>query len=375
MKRLVIVFLSAVCLLLALPANMSAVFAQEIETTPKEGPSLNAQVSYQVSTNYRIGVGDILSLAVYPQDEYSANDILVRSDGTATFPKIGEFQVYGKSILELTKELNTKLSRALRNHQVTISVINTRPVIFYLTGAVNRQGPFQMSTNAHEQAYAINNETSSRRLDLVLSNILSNAGGVTLKADLSQVQIKHRDGDAIKTVNLWKVLRQGSANDDPWLDPGDTVFVPELPAHGTMSDEDFKLLANSVLAPKGFPVRVIGEVKNPALIKLEGDSPYLSSALALTGGFAPQALKTAVAVRRFTDDTHFSTMFVNPQKMDVLLRPNDVVFIGESKLYKTGRFMREASEILTPFTNAASIAGNAAQTFGTGGWRRLSTGN
>jgi protein involved in polysaccharide export with SLBB domain len=361
---------AVLALVLVFLLTVPPVRAAEPTTTPSGPAPISARISYQVSDSYRIGVGDILSITVQPQDEYSSNDILVRSDGKATFSRIGEFSVYGKRISDLTTEISNKLASTLQNHTVTINVTNTRPALFYLTGAVNRIGPFEMSTNARDRDYSINNETSERRLDLVLTNILANAGGLKLNADLAHVQIKRQDTDEVQTVDLWKVLKEGSAENNPWLNPGDSIYVPELLDGSMMNDEQFKMLANSTLSPKNFPIRVIGEVKNPSLVKLEGETPLLSTAIAIAGGFTPMALKDIVAVRRFTDENHFTTLFIDTRKMDFMLRPNDIVYVGESKLYKTGRFMQQAAMILSPFSELAGTGASASQVFGFGGWQQ-----
>jgi polysaccharide biosynthesis/export protein len=341
-------------------------YALDFATT--ESPALSARVSYQSASSYRIGSGDILSITITPQEEFSADNITVRSDGKATFPKIGELSVNGKSVKELTAEIKLLLSTELVNHNVTVSVTNTRPAIVYLTGSVAKAGPFQMITNGQERNNGNTGNGSERRLDLILSNVLANSGGVKLNADLSRVVVSHRDTGKTTVVNFWKVLKEGNLEHDPWLTSGDSIHVPELPEGTLMNDEDFKLLTNSILSPPSFPVRVIGQVQNPALVKLEGETPLLSTAIAVAGGFAPSALKNIVAVKRFTDDQHFTTLYVNVNEMDFMLRPNDVVYVGENKTYKAGRFMQQAAKILSPFVEAGSIGANASQIFGFGGW-------
>lgn len=335
-------------------------------TAPEKG--LNVRIEYNVSHSYRIGPGDVLSLNVYPQEEFSHNDILVRSDGMATFPKVGDLMVSGKTVDDINQELKEKLSQWIKNATVTLSIASTRPAIFYLSGSVKKAGPFEMVTNAHDSSYTINNENYGRRADLVLTNVLANAGGVKLNADLSQIQIKHKDTNQIVTVNLWKVLKEGVSDEDLWLNPGDSIYVPELSHGRMMSDEDFQTLLNSVIAPKTFPVRVIGQVQTPNLVKLEGETPLLSTAIAMAGGFSPQALKKVVAIKRFTDDNHFTTLFINVEKNDFVLRPNDVVYVAESKLYQTGRFMQQVSLILGPIRDVATTGAMGAQVFGFGGW-------
>lgn len=362
-KYIVWIFISLII------AFFFALSAEAQQKTTYSDEPLGARISLRLSNSYRIGVGDIISLSVYPQEEYSASNVLVRSDGKSTFPKIGILKTAGKSVEELTSEINKVLNTQLRKHFITIGITSTRSAIFYLTGAVNRPGPFQMVTHVNEQNSQ--NEASIRQLDMGLSNVLSSAGGVKLTADLSQVQIRHARTAESMTVNLWKVLKEGSSENDPWLDPGDTIFIPELPQGGVMSDLDFKIFVNSVLSPKTFPVRVIGEVHNPSLVKIEGETPLLSTAIAMAGGYAPQALKTTVAVRRFTDDNHFTTLFIDTRKSDFMLRPNDIVYVGETKMYQAGRFMQQAAQILAPFSEAAIVGGNSSQMMGFGGWRKM----
>ncbi|MEM0951549.1 MAG: polysaccharide biosynthesis/export family protein [Cyanobacteria bacterium P01_H01_bin.74] len=374
-KIIFTVFLS--CFVLLSVSYIS--LAQQLDLTDlpaKEAPddnasALSARVSYQSSSLYRIGSGDILSLSVNPQNEFSADRIIVRPDGQATFPKIGELTVTGKSIKELSAEVKLLLSNELVNHNVTIDITNSRPATIYLTGAVHKVGPFQMVTNADDHNDNANTSATEKRLDLTLSNVLANSGGVKLNADLSRIVVSHRDTGKTRVVNFWKVLKEGSQSHDPWLTSGDSIHVPSLPDGSLMDDADFKLLANSILSPANFPVRVIGQVKNPSLVKLEGETPLLSTAIAVAGGFNNGAMKEVVAVRRFTDEKQFTTLYVNTKEMDFMLRPNDVVYVGENKTYKAGRFMEQAANILSPFAQAGNIGANASQIWGFGGWRNL----
>lgn len=341
--------------------------AVEVATLDKSKP-LSAYIQYNVSRSYRIGSGDVLSLNVFPQEEFSNKDILVRSDGMASFPRVGELVVTGKTVAEVTAEIRENLNHWIKNANVTVSITKTRPALLYLAGAVMKSGSFEMITDANANGLTVNGDNNARRLDLVLTNVLANAGGIKLSADLSHVQVKRKGETEVEVVDLWKVLKEGEADKDLWLNPGDSIFIPELPQSGLMSDADFKVLSNSILSPKNFPARVLGEVKNPSLVKMEGETPLLSTAIAMAGGYAPQASKKLVAVRRFTDDNHFTTLYVDVEKYDFMLRPNDVVYVGENKMYKAGRFMHQAAQVLEPFRDAATIGAMSSQVFGFGGW-------
>ena len=335
---------------------------------------LSAHVSYNVSRTYRVGAGDLLTINVYPQTEYSAQDVLVRSDGTASFPIIGQVKVTGKTLEELQQDIEAQLNQTIRNYKVTIAVANTRPAVFYLSGAVKKPGPLELVTDSHE-SNRVGMVDATRRTEQSLMNILANAGGVKLNADLSNVQVKNSETGEIDSINLWKVLKEADARQNPWLNPGDSVYIPELPQGELMPDDEFKLLANSIIGPKSFPVRVMGEVAHPNLVQMEGETPLLSTAIALSGGFTPQGLQKAVAVRRFTDEHHFTTLLIDATKNDFTLRPNDIVYVGESKIYKAGRYMEQVSHILQPFQEAAMIGGYSSQTVGFGGWKNRNMGS
>lgn len=174
-----------------------------------------------------------------------------------------------------------------------------------------------------------------------------------MEADLSRVKVTRGDGSEVIKVNLWNMLKHGSNAEDVVLQSGDSVEIPTLQAMA-LSDEEYTLLLSSSIGPGTFPVRVIGEVDKPGVYELDGTSPLLNSAIAKAGGYKPGANKKVIAIRRFSGETNLSTLHVDPNKMDFTLRPNDVVYITEQKIYKSGRYFENVAKILSPFTNASS---------------------
>lgn len=318
--------------------------------------------------SYRINVGDVLSVNVYNQSDLSANGILVRSDGNASFNGIGEIQVAGKTIREATLLLESQVRELVREPRISLTVSESKPPSVYLAGAVMRPGMLQvgnstaaLSNNNSSTTSASGNGSgtsqsgtglSGNRMDFRLSSVLSAAGGVKLSADLANVTVT-RDGQLFKTVNLWELLKNGSSENDLMLQNGDSVFVPELP-YQALDDATYQLLLSSAIGPQVFPVRIIGDVKTPGVYDLNSTTPYLNSAIAKGGGFNYGANIHVVAIRRFTGENKFSTLMIDPNRHDFMLRPNDVVYISEQKIYKTGRFADNAAKVLSPFTNMAS---------------------
>jgi protein involved in polysaccharide export with SLBB domain len=345
-------------------------------TQPAGATQLRARVQYQ-NQKYLLGPGDILKVQVQGEPEYTENEVLVHPDGHAVFAGIGEIDVAERSVSEVTYELTERLKRYLVSPRVTVALVSTRPSTLYVHGAVMHPGMFQMATSSNNANLHVENNNTIVRTDMRLSNVLANAGGVLMNADLSNVQVtrtasrfnaEDEPKKEVITVNLWRLLKEGAQDQDILLQPGDVVYVPEAKAMA-LNDEDFDVLLRSPLGPQTFPVRVIGDVKTPGVYNLDGTSPLLNTAIAKAGGFDQQANRKVIAIRRFSNDQQsFTTFFIEPKKGDIYLRPNDVVYISENKLYKSGRFFQQVANVLAPFQSVATTGSSAAQIFGWGGW-------
>jgi polysaccharide export outer membrane protein len=327
-----------------------------------QAANLTGQLQFAEGT-YRINVGDILSVNVYNQPDLSSNGILVRSDGNASFNGVGEVQVAGKTIREATELLESQVRELVREPRITLTVSESKPPTVYLAGAVLHPGMLQAGTTNNtgnagttdtdsKSSGAGPSSTIASRMDFRISNVLAAAGGVKLSADLANVMIT-RDGQPYKTVNLWHLLKEGNNDADIMLQNGDSVYIPELPEQA-LDDATYQLLLSSAIGPKTFPIRIIGDVKQPGVYELNGTSPYLNSAIAKGGGFNPTANRKVVALRRFTAEDKFSTLMIDPNKHDFMLRPNDVIYVSEQTVYKAGLFAESVSKVLSPFTSTAN---------------------
>jgi polysaccharide export outer membrane protein len=346
---------------LTLPAALAQ--PERLEAMPQR-PGLNARLDFTEDA-YRINVGDILSINVYNQPDLSGNSILVRSDGQATLNGIGEVPVAGKTVREAARLIEERMEELVREPRVALTVAESKPPSVYLAGAVMRPGLLQTALSAPGSNTASGASESGdggkaasgsggnlSRMDFRLSSILGAAGGVRLNADLANIMIS-RGGQPYRTVNLWNMLKAGDTSEDAILQNGDAVYVPELPEQA-LDDDTYRLLLSSAVGPRSFPVRVIGEVKQPGVYDLNAASPFLASALARGGGFGTGANRKVVAIRRFSGETKFSTLFVNPNQTDFMLRPNDVVYVSEQKTYRSGQFMDNVSKVLSPFNTISS---------------------
>jgi polysaccharide export outer membrane protein len=117
---------------------------------------------------YVIGAGDLLNIQVFEQEKISG-PLRVRSDGRITVPLINEIEAAGKTTAQLKTELEAALKSVILVPQVTITVVEQRPVEITVLGEVNKQGPLQLQRGSG------------------LAQALAAAGGLTTFADRDKI--------------------------------------------------------------------------------------------------------------------------------------------------------------------------------------------
>jgi polysaccharide biosynthesis/export protein len=99
------------------------------------------------SSDYVIGVGDMINIRVYEQEGLSG-DVKVRRDGKTALPLVGEIAVAGKRPLELSSEIETKLKQFVVSPRVTVNVAASQPVSISTLGEVSRVGAITLDPPA-----------------------------------------------------------------------------------------------------------------------------------------------------------------------------------------------------------------------------------
>lgn len=305
---------------------------------------------------YKICAGDLLSIAVYDEPDLTQSDIIVRPDGYATINPVGEVFVEGLSIEELTKVLEGKFVSYVNYPKVSVAIKDFNPASVYIFGAVQKPGTYQQMTALSKQFADSKNPTV--RTDLTLVNVISNAGGISTNADLSNISITS-DDKTEKKVNLWKFIREGDISQNVKLRSGDSIFVPKLES-ALQSDEDFRLITKMSLFPVSFPVRVIGEVRVPGTYDIKGESPYLNTAVSDAEGYTLEAKKTAVIVYRKASNEKLARIYVDPFKQDFLLRPNDLIEVKKRSLMKCVAGASYLTKLISPFMSIGTTANSWA---------------
>lgn len=90
---------------------------------------------------YRIGAGDLLSIAVFDEPDLGLDKVRVGTNGTVSFPLLGEINVSRLMPAELEALLEERLSDGyLKKPEVTVSILEYR--MFYVSGEVKKPGGY-----------------------------------------------------------------------------------------------------------------------------------------------------------------------------------------------------------------------------------------
>lgn len=199
--------LALVTFLLTLLTSLAGCSNQKLAAAPEVGASA-------VLAEYKIGVGDALTINVWRNPELSLN-VPVRPDGKISMPLVGDIMAANLSAEELAKSITTSLSAFIRSPQVTVIVANPSSSDFQrrvrITGAV-------------ENPQSVPYRDGMTVLDLVLL-----AGGTNQYASANKAKLYRQENGQLKiyAIKLDDLINDGDVKTNYALQPSDIVTVPE----------------------------------------------------------------------------------------------------------------------------------------------------
>jgi protein involved in polysaccharide export with SLBB domain len=187
-------------------------------------------------------------------------------DGKITLPKVGTIGVTGLTFGELKTTLNKELSRYYTNFQMNVSMGPLRSMRVYIVGNAAKPGAYTISSLS------------------TLVNSLFEAGGPNKTGSMRDIQVK-RNTHTVVRFDMYDFLLKGNKTKDVRLMPEDVIFIP----------------------PVGPLAGIAGNVKNPAIYELKGETRLLDL-IEMAGGLSGMAFRGRVQVQR-TQTNEFRTVF------------------------------------------------------------------
>ncbi len=161
---------------------------------------------------YRIAPGDTFDITFELSPEFNQTAVAVQPDGFVTLRGVGDLQVQGQTVPELTETLRGAYGKILNDPIISVSLKDFEKPYFVVDGQVSRPGKYDL------------------RGTVTLTQAIAIAGGFTDKARHSQVLLFRRINSQwmhAQIIDVKKMEKEGKLAEDVKLRPGDMMFVPK----------------------------------------------------------------------------------------------------------------------------------------------------
>ena len=160
----------------------------------------------QPGADYVVHSGDVLDVQVWGEPRLSG-EVVVRDDGRITMPLIGDVPADGKLAKGLATDITTKLSEFIPGVSVSVSVLATAPIRYFLQGTFMKPGEYR----------------SDKRITFLQA--VATGGGFAPFADESNVILIRRTGDNDLRYELDYNRVVDGREPNPELKNGDTIVI------------------------------------------------------------------------------------------------------------------------------------------------------
>jgi polysaccharide biosynthesis/export protein len=188
-------------------ASASAVAAP----APDANSSTSTPQLQQRYPRYKVRAGDQFDVNFDLSPEFNQT-VTVQPDGYVTLRGVGDVHVQDETVPQLTETVRTAYSKILRDPLIAIVLKDFEKPYFIADGQVGKPGKYEL------------------RGDTTLTQAVAIAGGFQDSARHSQVLLFRRVDDQwteAKVIDVKKMEKTGVLNEDPFLHPGDMLFVPK----------------------------------------------------------------------------------------------------------------------------------------------------
>lgn len=285
-KRLMLAFIAAMTVATAAPAQSpqglppgaaQAIAAQTGQATAPAAAAAQPAASTSTDAGYVMGPDDVIEVDVLGQPEFKTR-ARVRADGTIALPFLGTVPVRGETPVSFASDIAAKLRSGgyYANPIVNVEIASYASRYVVVLGEVASPG-----LQPVDRSYRV-------------SEIIARAGGLK-PSGAEYVILRRETGEELKLP--FEKLAMGAAADDPVVNPGDKIYVPQM--------ETFY---------------VYGQIAAPGVYGIQ-DEMTLRKALARGGGLTPSGSEKRVKI--FRNGTPVKA------NLEMPIQPGDVIVVGE----------------------------------------------
>lgn len=162
-------------------------------------------------TPYKLQIGDVLDVKLQMNPELN-DQVTVRPDGKISTTIASDVMAYGRTVREVSKDLEDRYSRQLLHPEIALLVRSFAPTRVYVTGEVVNPGEF------------INVGPS-----LTLTQAIARAGGIKNTAQPTKLVILRRgagEKPVAYSANYADAITGKDPSSDVRLAPYDVVYIP-----------------------------------------------------------------------------------------------------------------------------------------------------
>ncbi|HUI83603.1 MAG TPA: SLBB domain-containing protein [Candidatus Binatia bacterium] len=257
-----------------------------------------------VTANYVLGPGDELLIRTWGQINLDVHTTVDRN-GAIYIPRVGNLNVAGLKYDQLQGFLKSQIGRIYQNFDLNVAMGELRSIDVFVVGQAKRPGRYTLSSLS------------------TLANAVFASSGPSPAGSMRHIQLK-RGATLVTDFDLYDLLLKGDKSKDVLLQPEDVIYF----------------------APVGPQVAMGGEVNNPAIYELKGETT-LGEALQLAGGLSTTALGARVYVEQIKDrkDRSIEEVKLDEAGMAHPLKDGDVL---------------NFTPISPRFVNSVTLRGNVA---------------
>ena len=286
------------------------------------------------TSDYPLGVGDVVEISVPSIEELRARTVRVLNDGTISLSFVGKLQVAGLTEGKLQQKLVERLEEYMYSPRVTVFVKEYRSRQVAVLGSVMKPGVYSIGSGGD-----------------TLLDMISQAGGIAPGADPKLYFIPAEPADGGRTTQIASMLPQAVLQRDPTpliLKRTEPIMidVKQLSFGGNQQYLSLQVRPGDVImVPGGGQVLVEGWVERPGAYPVSPGLTVAGVVIAAGGQLYPADTRAVKVIRPDRGGTK-TVLLVDLEKIkqghapDVSLQSGDIIDVAAqtSKLIPYGLY-------------------------------------